>query len=345
MGRMIAFTLAAVLTLPVSAWAKYNPDDNPKHDVSAIGDRDVDGSINLYSLEKEIGLGKQLADEVEKHSKVVDDPVISEYVNRVAQNIARNSDIKVPLVVKVLDADEVNAFALPGGYFFVNTGLVRLAENEAELAGVMAHEIAHIAARHGTRQASKGQIANLASIPLIFLGGWTGYGIRQAAGLAVPMTFLKFSRGFEQDADLLGIQYLWKAGYDPTSMVAFFERLQNQKKKKEGGGISGLFRSHPLTSKRIKLAQEAIDQILPARNEYALGGSEFANVKADLEKLMTVSSKRSKDADANRPTLKRRAPDDEIPADAEPVPQEGDQGDERPKLKRKYDSLSAGGAD
>jgi predicted Zn-dependent protease len=345
MGKVIALTLVAVLALPVSGLAKYDPENNPKHDVSAIGDRDVDGSVNFYSLEKEIGLGKQLADEVEQHSKIVDDPVISEYVNRVAQNIARNSDIKVPLVVKVVDSDEVNAFALPGGYFFVNTGLIRLAESEAELAGVMAHEIAHIAARHGTRQVSKGQIANMASIPLIFLGGWTGFGIRQAAGLAVPMTFLKFSRRFEKDADLLGMQYLWKAGYDPTAMVGFFERLQNQKKKKEGGGISALFRSHPLTANRIKLAQEAIDQILPARNEYALGGSEFANVKGDLIALMSVSSRKSKNADPNRPTLKRRVPDDEIPVDAEPVPQDGDENDERPKLKRKYDSLSAGGAD
>ena len=333
--------LVAVLASPVTGLAKYDPESNPKHDVSAIGERDVDGSINFYSLEKEIALGKQLADEIERHSKIVDDPVISEYVNRVAQNIARNSDIKVPLVVKVIDSDEVNAFALPGGYFFVNTGLVRLADSEAELAGVMAHEIAHIAARHGTRQVTKGQIANLASIPLIFLGGWTGYGIRQAAGLAVPMTFLKFSRGFEKDADLLGIQYLWKAGYDPTAMVEFFERLQNQKKRKEKAGFSALFKSHPLTAKRIRLAQEAIDQILPARASYALGGSEFENVKADLVALISISSRTAK-GDPNRPTLKRRAPDDEIPVDAEPVPQDGEEDDERPKLKRKYDRYSAG---
>ena len=342
MRTAVILTLATVLAVPAAAPAKYNPEDNPKHDVSAIGERDIDGSVNFYSIEKEIALGKQLATEVEQHSKIVDDPVISEYVNRIGQNIARNSDLKVPLVVKVVDSDEVNAFALPGGYFFVNTGLINLAENEAELAGVMAHEIAHIAARHGTRQVSKGQIANLASIPLIFLGGWTGYGIRQAAGLAVPMTFLKFSRGFEKEADLLGIQYLWKAGYDPTAMVAFFERLQNQKKKKENGGFSGLFKSHPLTGKRIKLAQQAIDQILPDRPEYAIGGSEFANVKEELARFMSVSSRRSKDEDPNRPTLKRRAPDDEIPVDAEPVPQDGEEDDERPKLKRKHEQLSAG---
>ena len=340
MRRLITIALVSLLAFPSSVLADYDPDNNAKHDVSAIGERDVNGSINFYSLEKEIALGKQLAEDVERHSKIVDDPVISEYVNRVAQNIARNSDLQVPLYVKVIDSDEVNAFALPGGYFFVNTGLVHLAESEAELAGVMAHEIAHIAARHGTRQASKGQIANLATIPLVFLGGgWAAYGIKQAANFIIPVTFLKFSRNFEKEADLLGIQYLWKSGYDPTAMITFFERLQSQKKKKDGGGFSALFRSHPLTEKRIKLAQEAIDQILPDRSEYALGGSEFSRVKDELIHVMSSARRQAKDP--NRPTLKRRAPDDEIPVDAEPIPDDQEE-DERPKLKRKYDVLADG---
>ena len=169
-----------------------------------IGNRDVGKGVNFYSLEKEIGLGKQLAQEVERQAKIIDDPVIAEYVNRVGQNLVRNSDAKVPFTIKVLDSEEVNAFALPGGFFFVNSGLILKAENEAELAGVMAHEIAHVAARHGTRQATRGQIVNFAIIPLIFMGGWTGYAIRQGASVAVPMGFLKFSRGFEQEADLPG---------------------------------------------------------------------------------------------------------------------------------------------
>ena len=340
MRRLITILLVSLLAFPSSGLADFEPGKNAKHDVSAIGERDVDGAVNFYSLEKEIAFGKQLAVDVERHSNIVDDPVISEYVNRVAQNIARNSDLQVPLYVKVIDSDEVNAFALPGGYFFVNTGLVLLAESEAELAGVMAHEIAHIAARHGTRQASKGQIANLATIPLVFLGGgWAAYGIKQAADFIIPVTFLKFSRNFEKEADLLGIQYLWKSGYDPAAMITFFERLQSQKKKKDGRGFSTLFRSHPLTEKRIELAQEAIDQILPDRPEYALGGSEFTRVKDEL--ISVTSRARRQVKDPNRPTLKRRAPDAEIPVDAEPIP-DNEEEDKRPKLKRKCDVMADG---
>ena len=204
---------------------------NSKEDVSQIGDRGVGKAVNFYSIEKEIQLGRQLAEEVERTAKIVDDPVISEYVNRIGQNLVNNSDAKVPFTIKVIDSEEVNAFALPGGYFYVNTGLIALAEDEAELAGVMAHEIAHVAARHGTRSATRAQLAQFASIPLLFIGGWAGYGIQQAANFAIPMTMLKFSRSFEKDADFLGVQYLYKAGYDPTAMVQFFERLKAMQKK------------------------------------------------------------------------------------------------------------------
>src|SRR5580698_3231776 len=179
-----------------------------KKDPDEIGNRNVDKGINFYSIEKEIALGKQMAQEVERQAKIVDDPIIAEYVNRIGQNLVRNSDAKVPFTIKVIDSEEINAFALPGGFFFVNTGILLNADNEAEMAGVMAHEIAHVAARHGTRQASRGQLAQYASIPLIFVGGWTGYGLYQAMGLAIPMGFLKFSRGFESEADKLGLEYM-----------------------------------------------------------------------------------------------------------------------------------------
>src|SRR5437868_5867078 len=241
--RSVAYLgIVAVLnTLSLSAFAG----DNKKKDPDAIGDRAVGEGINFYSLEKEIALGKQLAQEVERQAKVIDDPVIAEYVNRVGQNLVRNSDAKVPFTIKVLDTEEVNAFALPGGFFFVNSGLLLKAETEAELAGVMAHEIAHVAARHGTRQATKGDLINYGSIPLIFLGGWTGYAIRQGAGLAIPLGFLTFSRGFESEADYLGLQYLYKAGYDPTAFVDFFEKIQS-KDKKTPGTMSKIFATHPL---------------------------------------------------------------------------------------------------
>ena len=203
-----------------------------KSDPDEIGNSDVGKGVNLYSLEKEIALGKQLAQELEREVKFVDAPVPAEFVNRLAQNLARNSDSKVPVTAKVIDSDEVNAFALPGGFLYVNSGLILKAETEAELSAAMAHEIAHVAARHGTRQASRARIMDIASLPLIFLGGWAGYGIRQGAGIAIPLGFLKFSCAFEQEADLLGLQYMYKAGYDPTAFIDFFEKLEAAEKEK-----------------------------------------------------------------------------------------------------------------
>src|SRR3981081_2633992 len=228
MYRFSTFALAVLVTLSSAAA------NDKKKDPDEIGNRDVGKGVNFYSIEKEIALGKQLAQEVERQAKIVDDPVIAEYVNRVGQNLVRNSDAKVPFTIKVIDAEEINAFALPGGFFFVNTGVLLNAESEAEMAGVMAHEIAHVAARHGTRQATRGQIVNYGSIPLIFLGGWTGYAIRQGMGLAIPMGFLTFSRGYESEADMLGLQYMYKAGYDPTCFVDFFEKIQSLEHRKPG---------------------------------------------------------------------------------------------------------------
>src|ERR1700678_2041168 len=211
MRRPLALLLAIWMATGFMAGSALAGDDKKK-DPDAIGDRDVGSGINFYSLEKEIAIGKQLAQEVERQAKIVDDPVIAEYVNRIGQNLVRNSDAKVPFTIKVLDSEEVNAFALPGGFFYVNSGLILKADSEAELAGVMAHEIAHVAARHGTCQASRATIAQLMTIPLIFYGGWTGYGIRQAASVAIPMSYLQFSKVFESEADKLGLQYMYKTG-------------------------------------------------------------------------------------------------------------------------------------
>lgn len=274
--------------------SKKDPDD--------IGNRDVAGKVNFYSIEKEIALGKGMAQEVERQARIVDDPVIAEYVNRVGQNLVRNSDAKVPFTIKVIDADEINAFALPGGFFFVNTGIILNADNEAEMAGVMAHEIAHVAARHGTRQATRGQIANYGTIPLIFLGGWAGYAIRQGVGLAIPMGFLTFSRGFESEADLLGLEYMYKAGYDPTAFVDFFEKIQSQEKKKPGS-MAKVFSTHPPTDDRIKNSQKNIQEYLKAKPEYVVTTSEFNDVKGRL--LSMHSHRKIDDKDANRPRLRR----------------------------------------
>ncbi|MCU1258378.1 MAG: peptidase Ste24p [Bryobacterales bacterium] len=305
-----------------------------KKDPDEIGNRDVGKGVNFYSIEKEIALGKQMAQEVERQARIVDDPVIAEYVNRIGQNLVRNSDAKVPFTIKVIDSDEVNAFALPGGFFFVNTGIMVKADNEAEMAGVMAHEIAHVAARHGTRNATKGQIVNYASIPLIFLGGWTGYAIRQGAGLAIPMGFLTFSRADESEADLLGLEYMYKAGYDPTSFVDFFEKIQSLEKKKPGT-ISRVFSTHPMTDTRIKNSQHNIQEYLKAKPEYVVTTSEFNDVKG---RLMSLHNRRKVDEkDTGRPRL-RRAPgsgstidDGSGSGDAKTKPD----SDERPTLKRR----------
>lgn len=322
----VAF-LSALSLLAVGGFAK-----DKKNDPEEIGNRDVGKGVNFYSLEKEIALGKQLAQEVERQAKIIDDPVIAEYVNRVGQNLVRNSDAKVPFTIKVLDSEEVNAFALPGGFFFVNSGLILKAETESELAGVMAHEIAHVAARHGTRQATKGEIINLASIPLIFMGGWTGYAIRQGAGLAIPLGFLNFSRAAEREADFLGLQYLYKTGYDPTSFVDFFEKIQSMEKKKPGT-VSKVFSTHPMTDDRIKSAQEEIQKILVAKPEYVVNTSEFNDVKNRL--AMLHNHRKVDTEDPNRPRL-RRAPG----TGTGPIDENGDgkskpDQDERPTLKRR----------
>ena len=306
--------------------------DDKKKDTDVIGDRNVSGKVNWYSIEKEIGIGKQYAQEVERASKVVDDPIISEYVNRVGQNLVRNSDAKVPFTIKVLDAEEVNAFALPGGFFFVNTGLIMKAENEAELAGVMAHEIAHVAARHGTRQATRGTIAQLATIPLIFWGGWAAYGVRQATSILLPLGFLQFSRSFESEADMLGLQYMYKTGYDPTAFVDFFEKLQTLEKKKPGT-LSKAFSTHPPTDNRIKESQKNIQEILAEKPEYVLNRSEFNDVK---NRLMVMHNHRKiDDKDAGRPKLRKAPGSGPVDADDKGDKKKGDDGDDRPTLKRR----------
>ena len=309
--------------------------NNKENDPDEIGNRDVGKGVNFYSLEKEIAIGKQLAQQVEKQAKIVDDPVIAEYVNRVGQNLVRNSDAKVPFTIKVIDSDEVNAFALPGGFFFVYTGLIMKADNEAELAGVMGHEIGHVAARHGTRQATRGEIAQLGTLPLIFMGGWTGYGLYQAASVLVPITFLKFSRGYEREADLLGLEYMYKAGYDPTAFVDFFEKIETLEKKKPGT-ISKAFETHPPTDDRIKAAQLHIQEYLKARPEYVVDTSEFEEVKA---RIMALHNRRKVDGkDLNRPRLRRTPGSGPGKVDTNDSGNTGNgDDDERPTLKRRPD--------
>jgi beta-barrel assembly-enhancing protease len=321
-------------------------------DVDNIGNRNINkGSINFISLDKEIAMGRQLAAEIERQVKLIEDPTINEYVNRVGQNLVRNSDAKVPFTIKVVESDEINAFALPGGFFYVNSGLILAADDESELAGVMAHEIAHVAARHGTEQASKAELINFASIPLIFMGGVGGFALRQAAGFLIPMQFLQFSRKDESEADYLGLQYLYKTGYDPGAAVSFFEKLQAKESAKPGS-VSKMFSTHPPTGDRIEMSKKNIELVLPDKEQYVVTTSEFNQVKAQLAQL---ENRRPSPEEANKPSLKRKttrpdpnSTDDENtstsgksskdkdskvdstkPEDKEPA------DDDRPKLKRR----------
>jgi beta-barrel assembly-enhancing protease len=307
---------------------------NSKEDVDAIGNRNVGKGVNFYSIEKEIALGKGLAQEVERSSKLIDDPVITEYVNRVGQNLVRNSDARVPFTIKVIDSDDVNAFALPGGFFYVNSGLILRAQEESELAGVMAHEISHVTARHGTKQATKGNIIQLASIPaMIFLPyGWAGYGIYEGLNIAIPLTFLKFSRDDEREADFLGLQYMYKAGYDPNSYVTFFERIQADEKRRPGS-IPKAFSTHPPNAERIENAQKEIARILPAKQEYIVTTSEFDTVKARLRNIMF--SKKAQEG-PNKPTLRTKT--EQSKKQPNPNDPNGTPDDDRPTLKRRPDS-------
>ena len=323
-----------LLALGVVAGCALAGDKDKKKDPEEIGNREVGKGVNFYSLEKEIALGKQLAQEVERQAKIIDDPVIAEYANRVGQNLVRNSDAKVPFTIKVLDSEEVNAFALPGGFFFVNSGLILKAESEAELAGVMAHEIAHVAARHGTKQATRGEIAQIGMIAASILipYGWTGYAIRQGAGFAIPMGFLKFTQTMESEADYLGLQYLYKSGYDPQAFVDFFEKIQSLEKKKPGT-MSKIFSSHPPTEDRIKSAQGEIQKILVAKPEYVVNTSEFTEVK---DRLATLHNKRKIDnQDLNRPTLRKAPGSGSSGSDGDKGAKSDD--DDRPTLKRRTD--------
>jgi predicted Zn-dependent protease len=274
-------------------------------DVSAVGNRDIGGRGmgNWYSTDTEIKMGKMYADEIEKSTKFITDPVVVEYINRIGQNIVKNSDCKVPFTIKVIDSDEINAMALPGGFFYVNSGLILNADEEAELAGVMAHETAHVCAHHAVREQTRMNYAQLGTIPLIFIGGWTGYGIYEAASIGVPITFMKFSREFESQADYLGVQYMYRAGYDPQAFITFFEKVQALEKRKPGA-VAKVFADHPQTPDRILHSQEEIARILPARDEYTVTTSEFDDVKSRLARI--ENKRRLTDTKGvTRPSLRR----------------------------------------
>jgi predicted Zn-dependent protease len=281
---------------------------NKRDDPAQIGSRDVGKGLNIYSIEREIALGKQLAQEVQRQAKVVEDPLISEYINRVGQNLVRNSDAKVPFTFQIIEGDSPNAFALPGGYIFVYTGLIKIADEEDELASALAHEIAHVAARHMTKQATKSEILNLASIPagVILGGGIAGIAARQGANFGIPAVFLHFTRKDEAEADYLGLQYLYAAGYDPNGAISIFEKIQSLQKTRPGT-LARIFSTHPMDADRIQKAEGEINRILPAKGEYVVNTSEYRDMR---ERLITSDMRKKSNStaqdDSDRPTIRRR---------------------------------------
>ena len=313
--RSISMLVGATLILCSDSSAQ-----DKKRDPNQIGNRNVGKGVNFYSIEKEIALGKQLAEEVRRQSKMIDDPILTEYINRLGQNLVRNSDATIPFTFQVVESDQLNAFALPGGFVFVHTGLIEAAETEAELAGAMAHEIAHVTARHTTRQATRGKIVDYATIPMILMGGGAGVAARQASQLLIPMTFLRFSREFETEADMLGLQYAYKAGYDPTAAIDLFERMLSLQKRNPGI-IPRAFSTHPMVADRIRKTQQNIAEMLAERPEYVVNTSEFNEVRERLKSRYV----QPKVDGPNRPRLRK------APAAVDPAPD----SDERPTIKRR----------
>jgi len=328
--RTVGFLLLLLFLFPYHAYA------GRKHaDVEDIGNRDINGRVawffpNFVSLEKEIQMGAEYVQFFEQTARLVEDPVVLEYVDRLGQDIVKHSDARVPFVIKVIDSDEVNAFALPGGYFYVNKGLILEAENESELAGVMAHEISHVTARHATERMTKGQLMQFASLPAMFVGGgyWAQYGINAALGMGMSLAVLGITRKSEIEADQLGTQYLWNSGYDPQAFISFFEKLQAKEKDKPGK-FASFWRTHPTHESRIEKVQEEISY-LPLKDEYVLNSSEFERVKARLiqidNSLLTPGSSAGSGG-AKRPTLKRR------------TNREGTDSEEKPTLKKDRPTL------
>ena len=331
LGVLLCGTIPAVAA-PTVAVNPCSDAKNKMDDVYCIGDRRV-AHRSFISTEKEVAIGAQYAKQINRSSKLVKDPVITEYVNRVEQNIAENSDVKIPITIRVIDSPQINAMTLPGGFIYVNTGLIRAAGSEAQLAAVLAHETAHVAARHWASEMTRQSLLQYAMIPLIFTPmTYPVYiGLSEGLNFGIPMAFLKFSREDEAQADFLGLQYLWKAGYDPNAFLAMFGKILQQHRR-EPGSVPSIFMDHPPTGDRIIKCEEEIKNILPQRSEYLVTDSEFQNVQARLNTVLG-RMKRAQSAE-NRPTLLKREPNPNQPSQSGQTPD----NDKPPVLRRRGSS-------
>lgn len=251
--------------------------------ITAIGHRRITHATNLYSLEREKQLGKALSEEVERTSKLLTDPAITEYVDRVAQTVAKNSDARMPITVRVIDSDSVDAFTLPGGYQYVSRGLLLRLAGEGELASVLARGIAHTALRSSTTLATRADILQISTVPLS--NSAPGNSFPSDAALAVPLTSLEMHRDDELDADYFGVQYLYKTGYDPECFLDFVQRIW-------GSGatatkVPAAFSAYPPLDERLAALRSEISKILPPRDGATVSTPEF---DAFEERLRTIKA-------------------------------------------------------
>ena len=301
---VVAF-LAIFAFTPAHAADHGQSNKNKEEDVAAIGHRKVDGRVNFFTIQREMALGRELSREVEKQARIVTDPVITGYIDRLGQKLAANSDVTIPVTFQVIDSNDIGAFTLPGGHVYINAGFVRLTSNEAELASALAREIGHAAARHATREATRTTLLNLGTLPLMFAGGWGGVAASSAARLVAPLAFRGVSRGFETEADLLGLEYMWSAGYDPEAGIDLFETLESTEHR-HAGSLAGLFREHPRTRDRVEKMQENINRLLPARSEYVLNTAEYEEVRARLFKP-ELGAEPASELSSDQPVLRNRS--------------------------------------
>jgi len=287
-------------------------------DVEDIGFREIEPG-----QEKDIKIGEEAIRQMKMLGMMpreVTNEYVVRYVTEVARKVASHSDLQVPLRVTVLDAKEINAFALPGGFVFVQRGLLEAVDDEAELAGVLGHEISHVVARHGHKLMRKSTIASLIYqgaqlAAMILTGGAVGIGTYYALqygfyglGMVMNLKLLGVSREFEMQADQLGVQYTWNSGYDPTGFIRFFDKMATHEGYVNG---AGWFRSHPPFFERMVNTEREI-RFLPKKDEQVVTTPEFKKMKEELAKVVAEAKKEEE----GRPSL--LAPEQGCPAPEKP---------------------------
>lgn len=252
----------------------------------ALGAAAVPGQIFGLSEKREIELGTQAAAEIEKQQPVLPDKPTRRYVNRLGQALVHKSGrSNIAYQFRVINSPQINAFALPGGFIYVNRGLIEAADNESELVGVLGHEIAHVVARHSAEQIKRAQVAGLGLgvLDLILGRGTRGQVASAAAQMVTAGTFFKFSRDMEREADRLGAKNVYDTGWEPNGMISFFEKLASLQKR-QPNAVATFFSTHPNPSERADNIADLIESF-PPRRDLRTDSRDFQNIKARLKRL------------------------------------------------------------